>query len=415
MRSSPQTELQRFRAQVSHFLNDQTYVQKAALVASKKKFLAEQHKQSSFSGTAAAGTYQMVQNLHSSEGIQTSGSDQLARLSDNMSKCLYPVNGNSASKGASPTILQPSDDRRSATSKFFEGTFQNRLYVAVFTGVVLLLVLAVADPSVSVLHKHLEEVQSARAERDLLQGEVSRLQQELKNATDRAQLAENIKANPKPAHVTRGQEKKLEQALVLANEDGGGVMQVPDSTGILPKVDWEWVSKRTREDRTIIVVRMWVLDITDYKNNHPGGDVFRAGEDMTQAFYDMHACFPDILEIVQKLVVATIDKLAQPPLATVQPNDVDKEGIASLEGEVATNDEADLSCLDNLMDASQKRRNSQWILVVGGVCLVLVLIFAVMQTLPKFNAIRKGTTALKEQSDLNGAHSIAKSYLNYSP
>lgn len=118
---------------------------------------------------------------------------------------------------------------------------------------------------------------------------------------------------------------------------------------------------------------------------------------------------------VFELQVATIDKLAQPPLATVQPNDVDKEGIASLEGEVATNDEADLSCLDNLMDASQKRRNSQWILIVGGVCLVSVLIFAVMQTLPKFNAIRKGTTALKEQSDLNGAHSIAKSYLNYSP
>lgn len=75
--------------------------------------------------------------------------------------------------------------------------------------------------SVSVLHKHLEEVQSARAERDLLQGEVSRLQQELKNATDRAQLAENIKATPKPADVTRGQEKKLVQALVLANEVSG--------------------------------------------------------------------------------------------------------------------------------------------------------------------------------------------------
>ena len=38
----------------------------------------------------------------------------------------------------------------------------------------------------------------------------------------------------------------------------------------LPKVDWSWVQVESQE-KVIIVVRKWVLDVTQYSSQHPGG------------------------------------------------------------------------------------------------------------------------------------------------
>jgi cytochrome b involved in lipid metabolism len=39
----------------------------------------------------------------------------------------------------------------------------------------------------------------------------------------------------------------------------------------LQAVDWAWVRAEASETKVLIVVRQWVLDVTDFKSRHPGG------------------------------------------------------------------------------------------------------------------------------------------------
>jgi hypothetical protein len=74
----------------------------------------------------------------------------------------------------------------------------------------------------------------------------------------------------------------------------------------VPLVTGAWVKARVEEGVQLIVVRKWVVDVTQFKEEHPGGDVFSIGEDLTMAFYNEHGCAPGILDKLATLTVCAL-------------------------------------------------------------------------------------------------------------
>jgi cytochrome b involved in lipid metabolism len=68
-------------------------------------------------------------------------------------------------------------------------------------------------------------------------------------------------------------------------------------------VDTAWFNARLEDGMKLIVVHKWVVDVSEFIQQHPGGDVFAVGEDNTMAYYNEHGCAPGILEKLAELTV----------------------------------------------------------------------------------------------------------------
>lgn len=75
----------------------------------------------------------------------------------------------------------------------------------------------------------------------------------------------------------------------------------------LPHVDWEWVKLHNTAERIYVVVGSWVLDVSDFRYEHPGGNVFDPGaDDLTRMYFNEHGCDDYILLRLKSLAVGSI-------------------------------------------------------------------------------------------------------------
>ena len=89
-----------------------------------------------------------------------------------------------------------------------------------------------------------------------------------------------------------------------------------------PKLTREEVAKNNTEDSLWIIVDHKVYDVTDFLDAHPGGSVVLqqvAGQDATQAFYNLHR--HEVLQKYSNLCIGTIEG-EKPEVIEPKPGDL---------------------------------------------------------------------------------------------
>ncbi|KAK3238185.1 hypothetical protein CYMTET_51786 [Cymbomonas tetramitiformis] len=117
----------------------------------------------------------------------------------------------------------------------------------------------------------------------------------------------------------------VEDPALLINLRSDSPLSVEEMT--LPHVDWEWVKIHNTEDRVLVVVGSWVLDVSDFRYEHPGGNVFDPGaDDLTRMYFNEHGCDDYIVSRLKSLAVGSINR---------------QESDHASEGTEVTNEQAD--------------------------------------------------------------------------
>ncbi len=62
-------------------------------------------------------------------------------------------------------------------------------------------------------------------------------------------------------------------------------------------------AQATPDNRCIITIDGQKYDVTTFRNQHPGGDVFKCGTDMSAAFHAQHGDGAKQLQMIQNLKV----------------------------------------------------------------------------------------------------------------
>mmetsp|Transcript_23031 Transcript_23031/g.38539 ORF Transcript_23031/g.38539 Transcript_23031/m.38539 type:complete len:469 (+) Transcript_23031:201-1607(+) len=238
--------------------------------------------------------------------------------------------------GKSKEAGQPEQEQNAFYEWMNRGNSPGRSYLTIAVGIFIIFFMALGDPMETMLHKKLavsekqkEELLGAQHELFQVRKEMAGMQKTL-NETDR-QLKESQKRLDKAAQSPDAVAAAAElSAPSVVTQDGDAdepntqadaeaevelieaeALLLKPELGIptfedLQAVDWAWVRAEASETKVLIVVRQWVLDVTDFKSRHPGGDVFENGNDNTQAYFQEHGCSEEMLATLSTLVVARL-------------------------------------------------------------------------------------------------------------
>jgi len=266
----------------------------------------------------------------------------------------------------------------------FRGSSSARAYFVIAVGICIIFFMALGDPMETVLHKRLAEHEKQKetligAEKELksVRKQLVNLQKDLEEKDAKLKQSEESRLSmvakesdntgapaPEPPIVTQDGDEdepntvaEAEAEVELVEAEAlmiNPLLGIPSFEG-LPKVDWSWVQMES-QDKLIIVVRKWVLDVTEYSTEHPGGNVFANGDDNTEMFYGAHGCDESILTNLATLVVARLEDKGPSPSVVEEKVEAAEEKIDKLTGKIAalTTEDAEADPLSNV--TAQRRK-----------------------------------------------------------
>lgn len=198
------------------------------------------------------------------------------------------------------------------------GFMQGRQTAALVGAIVVIMCCLSLDPFHTM--NALEERQQARTEREVLQSELQVVAEQVDEtnellgsilddtdgatveATEKVEDTLDTLEDMEAVLEEKEIEAEEEIEVLEANHPGSGVT----SRQSVPLVDTAWFKARLEDGMKLIVVHKWVVDVSQFILEHPGGDVFAVGEDNTMAYYNEHGCAPGILEKLAELTVAQL-------------------------------------------------------------------------------------------------------------